>query len=312
MFTILVVDDSQSFRKLIRQLLSSVYDAEILTAVDGVDALRLLSERNVDIVVTDLVMPNSDGLQLLDDIQASWPGTAVVLMTAQGSELVATKALRAGAVNYVNKRDVASELIPICEQILDQSRENAEHDLLKAANIGGELRWRIPSDRIVASELGRTIQREACRIGKCDGSLKTKLGVALEEALLNAVIHGNLEVSSELRERGDGSFEKLVLMRQSCQPYCDRVLDVTFGWDETELRFVIADEGPGFDVAAMRDPTSPENVAKSTGRGILLMHTFMDEVSYNDVGNEVTLVKRYSRDGENSLSIDRPRLAVTG
>ena len=56
--------------------------------------------------------------------------------------------------------------------------------------------------------------------------------------------------------------------------------------------FVISDEGPGFDAAALRDPTDPENLEKAGGRGLLLINAFMDEVRHNDMGNEITMVKR--------------------
>ena len=48
----------------------------------------------------------------------------------------------------------------------------------------------------------------------------------------------------------------------------------------------------GFDPSLLPDPTQPENLEKVSGRGVLLMRTFMDEVIYNDAGNEVELIKR--------------------
>jgi anti-sigma regulatory factor (Ser/Thr protein kinase) len=62
--------------------------------------------------------------------------------------------------------------------------------------------------------------------------------------------------------------------------------------DATAAVFVIRDEGPGFDVATVPDPTDPENFTKPSGRGLLLIRTFMDEVKHNAAGNEITLVRR--------------------
>lgn len=56
--------------------------------------------------------------------------------------------------------------------------------------------------------------------------------------------------------------------------------------------FMVRDEGTGFDPSALPDPTDPANLDKSSGRGVLLMRTFMDRVDYNEVGNVVTLTKR--------------------
>ena len=55
---------------------------------------------------------------------------------------------------------------------------------------------------------------------------------------------------------------------------------------------MVRDEGNGFDPTILPDPTDPANLEKSSGRGILLMRTFMDEVVFNEVGNEVQMLKR--------------------
>jgi len=55
---------------------------------------------------------------------------------------------------------------------------------------------------------------------------------------------------------------------------------------------VIADEGPGFDPKSLPDPRDSESLESVSGRGVMLMRLFMDEVTYNESGNSVTLVKR--------------------
>ena len=62
--------------------------------------------------------------------------------------------------------------------------------------------------------------------------------------------------------------------------------------DRTQATFVIRDDGPGFDLNSLPDPTDPENLLKPSGRGLLLIRTFMDEVSHNSTGNQITLVRR--------------------
>ena len=67
---------------------------------------------------------------------------------------------------------------------------------------------------------------------------------------------------------------------------------VTVKATRNELKFIIRDQGPGFDVASIPDPTDPENLAKVSGRGLLLINAFMDEVRHNKQGNEITMIKR--------------------
>jgi anti-sigma regulatory factor (Ser/Thr protein kinase) len=121
---------------------------------------------------------------------------------------------------------------------------------------------------------------------------ETQVSVALHEALLNAIIHGNLEVSSRLREEDGRAFEALVELRRLDPRFGSRIVRVECRVQLGEVQYVIADEGPGFDVSRLPDPTSPGRVQLCSGRGVHLMRTFMDFVAYNDRGNEVTLVKR--------------------
>ena len=60
------------------------------------------------------------------------------------------------------------------------------------------------------------------------------------------------------------------------------------------VRITIRDQGPGFDPSRLPDPTVPENIGKISGRGLLLIRTFMDDVRFNETGNEITLVKKKS------------------
>jgi serine/threonine-protein kinase RsbW len=91
--------------------------------------------------------------------------------------------------------------------------------------------------------------------------------LALEEALVNAIKHGN----------GMDPNKKVQI---ECRIDHERV------WVR------IQDEGQGFDVDALPDPTLEENLDKPSGRGVLLMREFMTKVEYNDKGNCVTLEKR--------------------
>jgi anti-sigma regulatory factor (Ser/Thr protein kinase) len=63
-----------------------------------------------------------------------------------------------------------------------------------------------------------------------------------------------------------------------------------------EARFTIEDEGEGFDVNSIPDPLDPENLFKTSGRGVLFIYNIMDEVKYNERGNRLTMIKRSDSD----------------
>ena len=138
-------------------------------------------------------------------------------------------------------------------------------------------------------------RRSRCASGSCSRSGCLRLGVAIEEALLNAYYHGNLEISSKLREEDHRLYHEAAEARVRQAPYRDRKIYVSVKITPTQAIYCIRDEGPGFDPASLPDPTDPANLDRPCGRGMLLMRTFMDNVIYNDRGNEVTLFKQ--RDG---------------
>ena len=119
-----------------------------------------------------------------------------------------------------------------------------------------------------------------------------RIAVALREALVNAIYHGNLDLTRSCSSRTMPSSPTGRSAAGARTAYARRRVHVTARETRTEATYVIRDEGQGLRSAALPDPTSPQNLDARTGRGLFLIRTFMDEVRHNDVGNEITLVKR--------------------
>src|SRR5262245_29843841 len=100
---VLVVDDAAVDRKLVGGLLAKDPSLQIVFAEDGNAALTKIPAERPAVVVTDLVMPGLNGLELVSRIVADHPQLPVVLMTGKGSEEIAVQALKAGASSYVPK-----------------------------------------------------------------------------------------------------------------------------------------------------------------------------------------------------------------
>ena len=71
----------------------------------------------------------------------------------------------------------------------------------------------------------------------------------------------------------------------------DKQVHIECRFDEDRVRIVIEDEGEGFDVETVPDPTTDENIDKPGGRGIMLMRSFMNLIEYNEQGNRLVLEK---------------------
>lgn len=128
--------------------------------------------------------------------------------------------------------------------------------------------------------------------GQYDESYRFQLAISMEEAITNAMIHGNLEISSESRISSDTLYYELIAKRTTELPYCVRRVFFSVALSRNQLILMVRDEGPGFEVAAVPDPTADENLDKPCGRGLMLMRNFMDTVVHNQCGNAVTMTKR--------------------
>ena len=123
MFKILLVDDSATDRRLIEGLLKKSLHFEVDTAADGLKALESLKAKVPDVVVTDMQMPNMDGMQLVENVRKLYPLVPVVLITAAGSEELASEALKRGAAGYVPKARCGELLNETLDHVLELTRK---------------------------------------------------------------------------------------------------------------------------------------------------------------------------------------------
>jgi CheY-like chemotaxis protein/anti-sigma regulatory factor (Ser/Thr protein kinase) len=290
--TVLIVDDSSMDRHLAGAIVQKMGDWAPTFAGHGVEALEMIEQQRPDVVLTDMLMPEMDGLQLVQAIRAKHPLIPVILMTAHGSEDIAIQALQKGAASYVPKKSLARDLPETLDQVLAASKTRLQEQRLLGRMEWFETRFLLDNDTTLIPALVAHIEEDLTRLKLCDPSGLVLLGVALHEALTNAILHGNLELSSSLRETDEKEYYRLGIERRGMGPYNERRVQVTARFTTEELVFVIRDDGNGFDPNTLPDPTDPTNLGKVSGRGLLLIQTFMDRVAHNEQGNEITMIKK--------------------
>lgn len=294
--TVLVCDDSAVDRKLIASLLGRSPVLLVRECADGGGALRELSAGGVDLVVTDLAMPGTDGLELVRRIKSDWPGLPVVLVTGQGSEESAMEALRRGASSYTPKSALAGDLLRTVEFVLDIA-DHVHHHRDPALQQRGGPAGAVTESHLLDNDcrlIGPLIERLQGQMTAWPESDQLQISMALAEALTNAMHHGNLEVPSSLRCDDDARYHALIRERRAGEPWGSRRVHVTSRLGPDEITIRIHDEGPGFDLASIPDPTLPENMCRVSGRGLLLIRSFMDEVRHDDRGSTIVMTKRRS------------------
>ncbi len=289
--TVLVVDDSVIQRRVTSRLVEKDGQYEVVTANNGQEALRAIERQRPDVVLTDLHMPEMNGLELVGQIRSQYPLVPVILMTAEGSEEIAHQALRAGAASYVPKATLARDLAETLTHVIaaaqmDQRRERALTALKRR-----ESHYRLENDPDLVPPFVTILQDDLAGLD-LDHTTRTRVGMALQAALLNALYHGNLELDPKLREQGDGPYQELARKRCLQASYKHRQIHVYVNLHATEVTYVIRDEGRGFDIKTLPDPAEYEKLGKPCGRGLLLISTFMDHVTLNGNGNQITMIKR--------------------
>jgi CheY-like chemotaxis protein/anti-sigma regulatory factor (Ser/Thr protein kinase) len=290
--TVLVVDDAPVDRLMTGALVEQMPGWRALYAESGEDALATIARERPRIVLTDLNMPKMDGLALVEEVHRLYPAVPVVLMTAYGNEEIALQALREGAASYVPKKSLERDLASTLERVAAAAQVEHRHQRLLERLAQAEFQFVLDNDSLLVKPLVAHLRSYLGRLGLCNETAMTRVCIALEEALLNAIYHGNLELSSDLRQDDEGTYYRLAEERRGIAPFRDRQVFCTTQLSRAAFSVTIRDEGPGFDPSTLPDPTDPANLGRIGGRGLLLIRTFMDSVTHNQSGNEITLVKR--------------------
>jgi len=298
MTKILVAEDSATQAVQIRGLLEEA-NYEVEHVGNGKEALqRLRSGPGVDLVLTDMVMPVMDGLQLVRAIRVHHSEIPVILMTSQGTDAIAIEALEDGAAGYVPKSQLALRLADEVDQVLHVSHVNRSYERLLGCLTRNEFSFQLSNDVALVDPLIDLLLQMMMGMKLCDSTGRLRVGLAIEHALLNALYRGNLEISAEqMRTTRELLMQEppmagLVAQRLSQAPYCNRKIYLDVKMSPVEATFSVRDEGPGFDVSKLPGQGDPETLENEGGHGLLLMQTFMDEVKFNAQGNEVTMLKR--------------------
>ena len=289
MSNVLIVDDSPIDRQLFEGILSKKMGISIFHAENGVEALQKISDWQIDLVVTDLQMPEMDGLELVKSMRESFPSVPSILVTGVGSEEIATEALVAGAAGYVPKDRAADLLLPTVQSVFEFLF--VEHSFAKLLEKATETRFNfvIDNDERYFPAIIELSNRMLESLSPMDRIERLRCCVAIEHALGNALYRGNLEMSRseevEAKRTGKEEFDRLVERRRAA--FQHRTLQVTIDIQTFGFTCRIHDQGPGFE------PTQQVEINGKSGRGLTIMRMFMDNVEFSRQGNEVTLIRNW-------------------
>ena len=254
---ILIVDNSDELRVSIADVLGKL-GHEVVAIGDRATALARADLDEFDLIISDLTddaSPSSE-LQRKHLLMSLPPGTV---------QPDVIKAFKLGAPNYVRTPYNNDELREIIEQTLSYKLRYID-DPTVLSHLHEKIEFELPSDLSLMNGVLQYLLERVAKRGLITPE-RSNLFIALDEAFVNAVKHGNKNDPTKL-------------------------LKITAELSPKEAAFTVEDEGEGFDVNQIPDPCDPANLFKTSGRGVLLIYNIMDEVEYNAQGNRVKMIKR--------------------
>ncbi|MBI2839564.1 MAG: sigma-54-dependent Fis family transcriptional regulator [Acidobacteria bacterium] len=203
MNTILVVDDERSMRDLLSIMLKK-QGYTVFTAESGEQAKRLMVEESVDLLISDIIMPGGDGIDLLKFTKEFSPATAVIMITAFASPRSAVDTLKLGAIDYITKPFDIDEIRMVVRQAFDKKKLIGRAIICKSPKMDQILRLveqvaRTNSTILIMGESGTgkelvALHTHACSLRKDNRFFSINCG-ALPETLLESELFGHMKGS---------------------------------------------------------------------------------------------------------------------
>lgn len=287
---ILLVEDGKEFLFSLQKLLDA-YGHSVTSAENGALAWDIYSRDSdtFDVVVTDIKMPVLGGLELLKKIRNGDSEIPVILMTGHGDLEGAVQALKYEAFDFMIKPFELKDLVFVLEK-LENLKTPVEELKSTFQSYEENMSISIQSHTSFIPSVVRHLHNHFKSILAINKINRYKFALCLQEALTNAIVHGNLEISSAVKESSWSEFNKMISEREKDPHYCERRVRIDCTFRQSSLSIQIEDEGNGFDFDNLSDPNDPMSLLCS-GRGILMIRQFMNEVEWNETGNVIRMVK---------------------
>jgi CheY-like chemotaxis protein/anti-sigma regulatory factor (Ser/Thr protein kinase) len=275
---ILIVDDDPDIHVLLTKALARP-GRYFESAFNGDEGLEKFQSANWDVVITDVIMPLMNGMELLEHIRKLRPEARVVVMTVDSTAEKIVSAIRENAFAWFRKPFTISAVREMVDGALESPRRQDDIQVLSAGARWLQLRLRCdPEIGARALQFVREMEPDL------PDSERESVAAAFREILTNAMEHGGGN-NPEVR------------------------VTVTFIRADGALLFHVRDPGPGFSFEKLRHaaisnpPDSPadhvmermEHGMRPGGYGILMSRLMVDELLYNEKGNEAMLIKYLRR-----------------
>ncbi len=286
---ILAVDDEPKNLVLIRGFLSREgYDID--TAEDGAIAWEMLkasARDKYDVVLLDRMMPNMDGMELMENIKTAqgFNDIPLIMQTAAADKAQVAEGIAAGVYYYLTKPYSREALVSIVKAAVDDREK-------RQASLNQVSKYEKVSSMVIKSKFCFSTLEEARDLISYLADFfpdPAHVSMGIGELLINAVEHGNLGITYDEKTslNNAGTWEKEVIRRQRLPENLKKKIMVSYRRTKEEISLLIKDDGEGFDWNPYL-VFDPGRMTDNHGRGIAMSKTAcFDSLEYRGTGNEV-------------------------
>ena len=292
----LVVDDDETTLSIMADVIRE-QGLDVSTAKSAEEAWNQFEQHKPDLVITDVWMPQGDGLSLTAQVLAREPSCPVIIVTGYGGEQAAIGALKAGATDYLLKPFHLTEFQMSVNRACSLIRARVQHERVFPAVTQTE--QTVVLDNI-PERVGGVIHLMLKTLEECvSESQLLHVRVVLQELILNAIEHGNLNISAEDKSQAlsENRFDQLLHQRRNSSRYGNRRVTVSMFHDVDRgvVEFRVRDEGHGFDwESILHGHADRLPLVAGSGRGIFLARTLIPQITYHHNGNTVSFTLHHA------------------
>lgn len=289
---VLIIDPDLALQEILGDILRNRF--RIFCANSIAESGEVMAGEDPHLIFIEMSLAGEEPIQFIERTKKSKTNTQFIVITDNATVENAVSALRHGALDFLKKPFEIDDIARIVEKFfsLTANRE-ADYDIYSSI-IEESRTFELATDFSIVSTFMSEIMHIISRFGGIDKKTTLTLRLALYEMLVNAMEHGNLEIDYEMKKNlleEVMDYQRFLTDRANKEPYRNRKVRVTYRYNKKSIEFNITDEGKGFDVSKVPNPHSSENLERLNGRGIFISRVNMTRVTYNDVGNSVTLYK---------------------
>lgn len=291
---ILFLDDEEMIRDLFREIFGIIHDITLIGSAE--EALEVCKDKSFDLIITDVRLPKMSGIDFISRLRDKEINTPFIVITGNQDIEISIRALRLGAVDFFIKpfrMDAIRHSLQKFENLFIFSQELISKNHFQLTH--SKQNFAINPSLKNLNQYVNLVMRSISLIPgiHTDDILSIKL--ALYELLGNAIEHGFAGISYEHKASLLSSDVDYVdHVDQICSNINECVL-LEIGFEDQKVYVSLKDRGAGFDPSKVPDPVTDPNASYLSGRGIFLARMNVDELVYNDIGNEVSFSKTLKR-----------------